>query len=509
MKIRISSRKSDLARIQTYQVAEALRAVHPGIEISFQFSQSLGDKNLEDPLWQMPEKGVFTRDLQDELIENRTDLVVHSWKDLPIEGFQTTEVYATLAREDMRDLLLFKNESFEKYKKKKHAPLKILSSSPRRSHNLSRYLSTSLPFLEPGISFLPIRGNVGTRIKKFLESDADGMILAAAAVDRLLNPPLGIEKSLETSASHLKTTLESLLWSFLPLRENPTAAAQGALAIELRKDRDDLKKLLDSINNRDVFQDVSEERKMLANFGGGCHQKLGISIIRRPFGRVLSVRGESPNGDPIERWEILETKTVSKKRSLKSADLWPRNPSEARFFERETMRVEKPEGFAAFFVSRSESWPTSWTSNPMAEIIWVSGAKSWKKLASQGLWVHGSSESLGEERPRSLFKKPIDRSLKLTHEESAATSPESLATYRLVALEKEDLPAFQSYRAYYWMSASAFLRALELDPVLWKAEHACGPGNTYKRLSPLFQAKGLHLELCLDHEHWMKSLLGD
>src|SRR2546427_1150063 len=106
MRVTIASRRSELARIQALQVGEALHRAHPQIEINYSFHESLGDKNLERPLWQMPEKGVFTQDFREGLLRGDFDLVVHSWKDLAIEHDPETEVVATLPRADARDLLL-------------------------------------------------------------------------------------------------------------------------------------------------------------------------------------------------------------------------------------------------------------------------------------------------------------------------------------------------------------------------------------------------------------------
>src|SRR5216110_2809021 len=110
MRVTIASRRSDLARIQTYQVGKTLRAVHPQIEINYSFHESLGDKNLTDPLWKMPEKGVFTQDFREGLLRGDFDLVVHSWKDLAIEDNPETEIVATLRRADQRDLLIVRQD---------------------------------------------------------------------------------------------------------------------------------------------------------------------------------------------------------------------------------------------------------------------------------------------------------------------------------------------------------------------------------------------------------------
>ena len=110
MRVTVASRRSDLARIQAYQVGETLRAAHPQIEINYSFHESLGDKNLNDPLWKMPEKGVFTQDFREGLLRGDFDLVVHSWKDLAIEDDPETEIVATLPRADQRGLLLVRED---------------------------------------------------------------------------------------------------------------------------------------------------------------------------------------------------------------------------------------------------------------------------------------------------------------------------------------------------------------------------------------------------------------
>ena len=108
--VRIAARHSDLARLQAYRVGDALKRAHPGLEIVYNFRASLGDLNQTDPLWRMPEKGVFTEDFLKDLTQDAADLVVHSWKDLPTEPRPETEIVATLARADARDLLLFRRD---------------------------------------------------------------------------------------------------------------------------------------------------------------------------------------------------------------------------------------------------------------------------------------------------------------------------------------------------------------------------------------------------------------
>src|SRR6266481_6044996 len=184
MRVTIASRRSDLARIQAYQVGEALQIAHPQIEINYSFHESLGDRNQSDPLWQMPEKGVFTQDFREGLLRGDFDLVVHSWKDLAIEEGTKTEIAATLPRADARDLLLVREDRWQKIERT--GVITILTSSPRRAYNLESFLREALPARLRELSFTNVRGNVPTRVRKLLELDVDGLIVAKAALDRLL-----------------------------------------------------------------------------------------------------------------------------------------------------------------------------------------------------------------------------------------------------------------------------------------------------------------------------------
>ena len=143
MRLKIAARRSDLARLQAQMVARALQARFEGLEIEFFFRESLGDQNLNQPLWQMPEKGVFTADLRGELLSGGCDLVVHSWKDLPVETGPETAVVATLPRAAVQDLLLVRKDRWPTVAAT--GRINILTSSPRRIRNLPGFLKDALP----------------------------------------------------------------------------------------------------------------------------------------------------------------------------------------------------------------------------------------------------------------------------------------------------------------------------------------------------------------------------
>jgi hydroxymethylbilane synthase len=106
VRLKVASRKSDLARWQAVQTARAFESLPEKPAVEFIFKASLGDQDLDTPLANMNAKGVFTEDFYNDLTEKRCDLVVHSWKDLPVEARTETEIAMTLPRADVRDLLL-------------------------------------------------------------------------------------------------------------------------------------------------------------------------------------------------------------------------------------------------------------------------------------------------------------------------------------------------------------------------------------------------------------------
>ncbi len=498
MRLKISARQSDLARLQAYSVGEALQIQYPGTEIEYRFKESLGDKNQSDPLWKLPEKGVFTEDFHRELLQGDTDMVVHSWKDLPTELKAQTEIVATLPRADQRDLLLVKRSHFTKLRREKK--MSILSSSPRRSYNLTGLLKDVLPFALAEVSFESVRGNIPTRIRKLVEgAEADGLIVAKAALDRLLTAPQAEFTEVQKT---LRTYLDQLNWMVLPLSANPNAAAQGALAIEILKSREDLKEVFAPLNDEKTYFCAQQERRVLASFGGGCHQKIGVSVLRRPYGDIQILRGLTDDGATLDQYEILKDSL----QKFSASEMWSLG-DQALFQREEIPLVGLPSQTNALYVSKFEAWPEALKFD---HVIWTAGLKSWKKLAQKGLWVHGCSDGWGEEEEphlQALAGKPLHW-CKLTHAGGPPTSDKThLATYRLkVCRPLEDL---RGKKSFYWASGSQFLEALRQEKSILEGHHACGPGHTYQIIKETLQAAGqnleAHLEIFLNQSEWRKK----
>jgi hydroxymethylbilane synthase len=496
MPIRIASRQSDLAKFQAYEVGNALKKKNPSLDVQYFFRESLGDINQDDPLWKMPEKGVFTQDFRQGLISGEWDIVVHSWKDLPVEQEAGTEILATLPRADQRDLFLLKKKSFSALKTRK--VLNVFSSSPRRAHNLNSFFLEYLPFQLKEVCFENVRGNILTRVRKLIENPSvDGLVVAKAAIDRLLST-----QRLEflEGKKQLQLFLDQCLWQVLPLSENPTAAAQGAIAIEAATEREDLKKILKTIHCQDTWDNVLVERKILKSHGGGCHQKIGVSQIKRKFGSVTFLKGESEDKKSLD--SIIQ----------EPFNIKLNNPclSSFQLFERLELDHSIPSEVNAHFIARENALPRD-VKLSQEDIIWTSGLKTWKALAQRGMWINGTNDSLGESDGQGIDNLfPDALWAKWTHKHS--TNLNSMIP--IVTYELKPIASLQNnwghFKEYYWMSGSQFLQAIKLEPQILNADHYCGPGNTYSIISNELKKLKITKEakIVLNFQMWQKAIKG-
>ena len=240
-KIVIATRKSPLALKQADLVAELIRH-----KLSFDVERlpmsTTGDRQTSWSLQDKGGKGLFTKELESALLENRADIAVHSAKDLPTENPKGLTLAAFLKREDPRDVLVKKN----------HSNLKIIASgSPRRIAQMK------LRF--PSASWVELRGNVGTRLRKIAsEGQADATILAAAGLSRL-----GIEEH------------TGVIFEKLSVTEMVPAPGQAAIAVQVR---DNEKEKFIKLDDSETSRAVKIERGILARLGGGCQVALGVHV---------------------------------------------------------------------------------------------------------------------------------------------------------------------------------------------------------------------------------------
>ena len=299
--IKILSRKSDLAQIQAQLVGLEINKKFPNIKIIYLTKTTEGDIDKLSPLSEMKTTGVFTEDLRLSLIKKKCDIIVHSWKDMPIDIEQETMIAGSLKRADERDILLVDKKKINQIKKLKK--ISILSSSPRRVYNIKDFIHDYFPYNCNEIVFNNIRGNIPTRIKKLLNGDGDALIVAKAAIDRLLNNPF--EEFTELS-KEIRNYINQCLWMVVPLSINPSAPGQGALAIETRSRDKVLNEMIKDISDPLSITCVKKEREVLKKYGGGCHQKIGVTFFPTFFGLVKSEKGESEEGNKFYDWSALK-----------------------------------------------------------------------------------------------------------------------------------------------------------------------------------------------------------
>jgi hydroxymethylbilane synthase len=491
VRVRILSRGSALARLQTALVERALAAAHPDLSIDCLTRASAGDRDLTSPLWKLPDKGAFTADLSEALRRNEADIVVHSFKDLPIELPPGTRVAGALPRADARDMLLVRKDAVME----QPAQVSILSSSPRRAWLLNEVLPSLLPWRVAAVEAVAVRGNIETRVRKLVEGGAHGLVVAKAALDRLLGfgPPFGDD------AARLRELLAQCHWLVMPRREFPWAPAQGAIAMEIAEGRDDLERLLEPVICSRTTDDVNTERRYLAEAGGGCHQALGAAVVTKPYGRVVSLRAKGSNGEPdVTRWQL---ENASREWPRVTADrIWP-PPGQPVDVTRRPIDVAPPQRDRGLWVARAEALPAHWQIDPHT-LVWAAGSQTRRRLVSRGVWVHGSADGLGdEERP------PIDALanrevtwVRLTH--SGVSTPDALSTYVADAELPDDLP---SRSHFYWMSGELFTRAIERWPSIRGAWHASGPGRTRETLLSRVDDPA-RTGVWLDRESWERDV---
>ena len=502
-KVRILSRKSDLAIIQAKEIGNILQKKNTNLKIEYILKSTSGDKDLNTPLSEMPTPGVFTDDLRNELINKKCDIVVHSWKDLPLDTGSKTFIAATLKRADQRDILFVKKKNILKIKKNKS--ISILSSAPRRIYNLESFARGYLPFEINRVDFKNIRGNIPTRFDKFINGSDDGFVVAKAALDRLLIND--IKKYIPLSKL-INSYIDKCYWTITPLSINPTSPGQGALACEVRTEDTFIRKIMEEINNKDDYECVKKEREILKKYGGGCHQKIGVSFFNMPFGLIKSEKGETDSGDSFYSWEIKGNDVLKEK--VSKNEVYPYSLKDYKLFS----RVELKESIHSInslrkyciLIARNNSLPNE-AKIDESNIVWTSGLNTWKSLSKRGIWVNGSSDGMGENsktRTESLITNPW---IKLTHADAPKSKiTKMIPTYKLLELPITD--NINDKKHFFWMSSSAFKYVNKTFPNIIDANHYCGPGNTYEEIKKIIKDPN-KLRIALSYKDWKKNLLND
>jgi hydroxymethylbilane synthase len=273
-KIIIGSRGSELALWQANFVKLEIEKKNKSVKVEINIIKTKGDKILDVALSKIGDKSLFTKELEVELLEKRIDLAVHSLKDLQ------TQIAAVTKRHDVEDVLISRKKGMTINKLPENA--KVATGSLRRRSQLLH--------LRPDISVYDLRGNVPSRIKKFLESDWDAIILARAGVERL--------------------KLKKYISSFIPIEEILPAVGQGALGIEIHKDNTTVDEILQTLHHDETYKAVIAERALLKELEGGCQVPIGAFAEIKSSGLYLDAVVGSLDGSITYRKKLRGSKNA-------------------------------------------------------------------------------------------------------------------------------------------------------------------------------------------------------
>ncbi len=279
MNIRIASRNSALALWQTYHIRDLLEARGHNIEIITM--KTKGDVILDTPLAKIGGKGLFTKELENAMLDGRADIAVHSLKDVPTTFPDGLKLACVCSREDINDAMLSMNfKSFDELPN----GARVGTTSLRRRMQLLA--------LRPDLEIISLRGNVNSRIAKLKDGEFDAIILAMAGINRL--------------ELHKEVNYVSLLNTI-------AAMGQGALGIEA-VDRADILEVIEFLNDEKSVIETTIERAFVHKLNGGCQAPIGVSA--RLDSDKIFVRAilGTPDGK-----EILKDERVFNKAEYKEA----------------------------------------------------------------------------------------------------------------------------------------------------------------------------------------------
>lgn len=288
--IRIGTRGSQLALYQANKVKSTLENLFPELQVELVIIKTKGDKILDVALSKIGDKGLFTKEIENALLDGSADLAVHSLKDLPTKLPEGLKLGAVLERGEFRDALV-------SVKGLKLADLKagsvVATSSLRRQSGLLK--------MNPEIILKDIRGNVNSRLQKMEEGYCDAMIMAAAGLERL--------------------GLDRYITEIIDPEIIKPAVSQGAIAIETRIGDLDTDALMARLNHQETWQAITAERAFLAHLEGGCQVPLGCysKIDNNKLtlsGFVASVDGKEYISDTISG-DITQGETLGVELALK------------------------------------------------------------------------------------------------------------------------------------------------------------------------------------------------
>lgn len=274
--IRIGTRGSRLALVQTHMVADRLRAVHPGLQIEIKEILTSGDWKPEHGETRLAEaaggKGLFAKEIERAILDNVVDCGVHSLKDMPSFLPEGLEIAFVMEREDPRDVFL--SHCYDSLAAMPAGAVVGTSALRRQAFVLQR---------RPDLNVVPLRGNVPTRIEKMKSGQVDAIVLASAGLKRL--------------------GLESEIKEYFAADEFLPGAAQGVIGIEVRENDTRTKNYLAALNDINTNLIVTAERAALQTLDGSCRTPVGCYAVWSDDAQKMHLKVEVASPDGADRYQ--------------------------------------------------------------------------------------------------------------------------------------------------------------------------------------------------------------
>lgn len=278
-KLILGTRGSELALWQANYIKKELEKFHKNLFIELKIIKTKGDKILDVALSKIGDKSLFTKEIENELLNRKIDFAVHSLKDLQTQIPDGLKLAAVTKRHNVEDVLISRKKGTTIFSLPENA--KVATGSLRRRCQLLH--------LRPDIQIFELRGNVPSRIEKFLKSDWDAIILARAGVERL--------------------KLNKYISSILPTELFLPAVGQGALGIETQENNYLALEILQSIHDENTFIETSAERSLLRSLEGGCQVPIGAFAKVKQNGLYLDAFIGSLDGSITFRKKVRGAKS--------------------------------------------------------------------------------------------------------------------------------------------------------------------------------------------------------
>jgi hydroxymethylbilane synthase len=259
MKLTVGTRGSKLALTQTNLTLNKIKAKNPTVEFELEIIKTIGDKEHDKPLFAIDCKGIFEKEIDQQVVAGKIDFAVHSLKDVPIVEQQAGTVLAAIPKRDSQgDVLISKNK----------IPFNALPKGSIVGTGSLRRLA-EIKYVRPDLNVEPIRGNVDTRIRKVRKGELAGIVIAEAGLERM--------------------NITDEITERLQLDQFPSAAGQGAIAIVAKEGNTKVIDILRTVEDRDSRAEVTAERSLVLKLEGGC--RVPIGAVGQAEGNNLSLFG--------------------------------------------------------------------------------------------------------------------------------------------------------------------------------------------------------------------------